>query len=169
MKFIGVDVGVRNSIVTSSGYMGESVDGLEEADANKIYEKEACWLVAMCASKGLTLVVEDLKRAFSCKFISFFFHCEYEASRLGVKIIRVSPNGTSNTCSKCGYKNNKNRKDKQFKCLDCGFEIDADLNASLNIKAIGEHGKLMTRKYTVSEQKEIDRSKNNKWWRDINV
>lgn len=40
----------------------------------------------------------------------------------------------SQRCSKCGYTHRGNRKKgtKQFVCLNCGLEIDADLNAALN-------------------------------------
>ncbi len=40
---------------------------------------------------------------------------------------------TSQTCSKCGHVSRSNRKGKQFKCVHCGFSLDADLNASRNI------------------------------------
>jgi len=51
----------------------------------------------------------------------------------GVQIQQVSPTFTSQRCSKCGWVRKRNRKKKQFKCDECGFATDSDLNASLNI------------------------------------
>jgi len=51
----------------------------------------------------------------------------------GVHVKHVTPTYTSQRCSKCGWTRKTNRKGKQFKCKSCSFEIDADLNASINI------------------------------------
>jgi transposase len=41
---------------------------------------------------------------------------------------------TSQTCSKCGYRDKKNRiNQSDFKCQSCGHTVNADFNASLNI------------------------------------
>jgi IS605 OrfB family transposase len=53
----------------------------------------------------------------------------------GVQIERINPTYTSQRCSCCGWVRSSNRKGKQFKCESCSFELDADLNASLNIAA----------------------------------
>jgi len=58
----------------------------------------------------------------------------YKASLAGIKVDFVDPSGTSITCSKCGYKDEKNRINQStFRCKSCGFELNADLNASRNI------------------------------------
>lgn len=46
----------------------------------------------------------------------------------------VNPRFTSQRCSKCGYRDPRNRKGKTFGCLNCGHKEDADLNAAKNIK-----------------------------------
>ena len=51
----------------------------------------------------------------------------------GVQTLYVSPTYTSQRCSECGWVRKSNRKGSQFKCKSCGFTLDADLNASLNI------------------------------------
>ena len=44
----------------------------------------------------------------------------------------------SQTCSRCGHKDKNNRPtQEQFKCTSCGFELNADHNAALNILAAG--------------------------------
>ena len=46
----------------------------------------------------------------------------------------VDPKFTSQRCSECLYRDAKNRKGKKFECLNCGHEMDADLNAAINIE-----------------------------------
>lgn len=63
---------------------------------------------------------------------------EYKALELGKTVILVNPRHTSQACSRCGYVNRGNRHGPVFKCLSCGFELNADLNASRNIGVIGK-------------------------------
>lgn len=58
----------------------------------------------------------------------------YKAKKEGVSLVIVDARNTSRTCHKCGHCEKANRKSqKHFKCLACGHEANADLNASLNI------------------------------------
>ena len=50
----------------------------------------------------------------------------------GIKETIVNPAYTSQVCCKCNHLGN--RKGKEFKCLNCSISIDADFNASINIK-----------------------------------
>ena len=50
----------------------------------------------------------------------------------GIKETIVNPAYTSQVCCKCNHLGN--RKGKEFKCSNCNLNIDADLNASINIK-----------------------------------
>ena len=59
--------------------------------------------------------------------------------RLSIKLIEngimetiVNPAYTSQICSKCNHLGTRNGK--EFKCLNCNLNIDADFNASINIK-----------------------------------
>lgn len=58
---------------------------------------------------------------------------EEKLNDAGVQINKVSPTYTSQRCSRCGWTRKRNRKGKQFKCGQCSFECDSDLNGSLNI------------------------------------
>ena len=59
---------------------------------------------------------------------------QYKAEEKGVKVIKVNSQYTSQRCSKCGYIDSKNRPEqKKFHCLKCGFETNADFNASQNL------------------------------------
>ena len=59
---------------------------------------------------------------------------EYKAKREGIKVRYVDPAYTSQTCSKCGHVDKENRSTQaKFKCINCGLELNADHNASINI------------------------------------
>lgn len=59
---------------------------------------------------------------------------KYKANKYGIKINIIDPRYTSQRCSKCGniHKDNRVKQDK-FLCTSCGFEDNADYNASQNI------------------------------------
>ena len=55
--------------------------------------------------------------------------------KYGITISLTNAEYTSQQCSKCGYIHKDNRKTQEkFKCIHCGYEENADLNASINIK-----------------------------------
>lgn len=58
---------------------------------------------------------------------------QYKAEDIGKHVMFINPKNTSRTCSKCGFTDKKNRHGHIFKCKQCGFELNADLNASRNI------------------------------------
>ena len=59
---------------------------------------------------------------------------ETKAEAKGVQVKKINPRYTSCRCSKCGYIDTDNRKTQEkFKCIQCGFEANADWNASQNI------------------------------------
>jgi IS605 OrfB family transposase len=51
----------------------------------------------------------------------------------GIELVKVSPAYTSQTCSKCGHVDEKSRNGEHFSCTCCGYQIDADYNAAINI------------------------------------
>ena len=99
---------------------------------------------------GSVLVLEDLSgisrkkkkelgKRFNKQLNSWsYFQLEqfliYKGEAKNIKIVKVSPSYTSQKCSKCGHTEKANRKGSNFKCRSCGFQINADLNASRNIK-----------------------------------
>ena len=55
--------------------------------------------------------------------------------KYGIIISLTNAEYTSQQCSCCGYIHKDNRKTQEkFKCIHCGYEENADLNASINIK-----------------------------------
>ena len=71
---------------------------------------------------------------------------EYKAKDAGKTVIYVNPKYTSQRCSKCCYVDKNNRHGSVFKCINCGLELNADLNASRNIEVLGksEYFRLMS-------------------------
>ena len=51
----------------------------------------------------------------------------------GILLTKINPAYTSQICSGCGTIDKDNRKGELYKCNSCNLEIDADLNASINI------------------------------------
>ena len=60
-----------------------------------------------------------------------------KAEWAGRTTIAVNAAHTSQTCRRCGYCEEKNRKDEKFRCLSCGHEDHADVNAAINILRAG--------------------------------
>ena len=59
---------------------------------------------------------------------------EYKADRLGIKVRYVNSAYTSQTCSRCGNIDKENRQTQEtFVCTKCGFKLNADHNAAINI------------------------------------
>ena len=59
-----------------------------------------------------------------------------EQGKIIKKIDRFFP--SSKTCSKClDIKDDLTLKDRVFECQNCGYEINRDLNAAINILTVG--------------------------------
>lgn len=62
----------------------------------------------------------------------------YKLEWLNGKLVEVPPQYTSQKCSSCGYTHSDNRKSQsKFKCKQCSYEANADVNASINILVAG--------------------------------
>lgn len=91
-----------------------------------------------------TIVLENIKgirKGNRCKRFNFwlngwsFFQLHsfitYKAQRQGIRIIKVSPYHTSQTCSRCSSIGSRSKG--FFVCHDCKYSLNADLNASYNL------------------------------------
>jgi len=67
-------------------------------------------------------------------FYQFEQFLKYKAEALGKQVVYIDPHYTSQKCSKCGNTNKESRKKSQYKCIKCGFQEHADINAAINIK-----------------------------------
>jgi putative transposase len=65
---------------------------------------------------------------------------KWQATKRGKHLVEVGRfYPSSKTCNNCGsIKNDLTLSDRTFKCGDCGFELDRDLNAALNILSEGK-------------------------------
>jgi IS605 OrfB family transposase len=62
----------------------------------------------------------------------------YKAERKGILVVSVDPRYSSQTCSKCGHCEKKNRKSQSlFCCQVCGYTVNADFNAAQNLRQRG--------------------------------
>lgn len=84
------------------------------------------------AKAGLNRVLAD------AAFSEFRRLLEYKGKLYGCEIIAVPAHYTSQRCSVCGYVDTGNRVTQAaFRCLSCGHEDNADLNAAINILKAG--------------------------------
>lgn len=85
-------------------------------------------------------------------YTNIFGKLESICEEQGVLVQQVNPTYTSQRCSKCGWTRKSNRRGKQFKCGECGYTCDSDLNASKNIaldlKPIGKTERLLNKNKT---------------------
>jgi putative transposase len=59
----------------------------------------------------------------------------YKAEEVGSEVVGVDPRHTSQRCSRCGFVHKRNRPTQSvFLCLSCGYEVNADWNASRNVE-----------------------------------
>lgn len=117
----------------------QKLSGRERRFQKDVNHQIANWIVSkqydVIALEDLTNIRNGNKNSKLGKwsFAELRSFVEYKAAAVGKKVIAIDPRYTSRTCSRCGFKHKKNRNGRTFKCKNCGFQIDADLNASRNI------------------------------------
>lgn len=166
-QVLGIDQGYKKLLSCSDGQiLGQEMENLYKKISNKKQGSKAFKRLLVhrnneinriCNSLDLynvkELVLEDLKNLkhrtkLSTKFMNKMQRWTYPqvlsklgslAEMNGIHLTKVNPAYTSQTCSNCGCVDSESRQDESFKCLHCGFEIDADLNASINIARMGDY------------------------------
>lgn len=128
-----------------------------KADVNHTISKR----IVQSLEPGTVIVLEDLKsirqtsrlrkkqrkQLHKWSFFQFAQFLTYKAEAKGIRVEYVDSRYTSQKCSACGYISRSNRPAQAiFKCKHCGFSLNADLNASRNIRqnyldAIGYPGR----------------------------
>ena len=66
----------------------------------------------------------------------------YKAEDAGRHLVAVNPRHTSQTCSRCGHVDRDSRHGTVFRCVSCGHEDHADVNAAVNILRAGQAQRL---------------------------
>lgn len=113
-------------------------DCLHKLTTKLCRENQAVVIEDLCV-KGM-LKNRKLSRAVSdVGMYEFRRQIEYKSKIYGTELIvanRFYP--SSKTCSKCqAVKDSLSLSDRTFKCGGCGFEIDRDLNAAVNLSTLG--------------------------------
>ena len=160
--WIGIDVGVRSSVITSDGRRSASLHPVIKQETKRrgdqqrvlihhrkdksyqrqVLDREARKLVTLAAKSGRGLVLENHHRLIRWKqhaARSLANRVELAASLVGVAVRLVNPAYTSLTCSHCGSRDTFRRR-LCFRCHSCGLTINADVNAARNIRARGAVG-----------------------------
>ena len=79
--------------------------------------------------------VENKRRLHSWTFAQLYNFVAYKAQERGMAVVKIDPRHTSQTCSRCGYQARNNRRSQSlFHCRTCGYCLNADLNAAINIR-----------------------------------
>jgi IS605 OrfB family transposase len=164
---IGIDLGQKVFIQTSDNQsIGQEFDSLYEQitrkqRGSKAYKRKLIQrdnLINYCINQKLDLngvellSIEDLKQVKHksklgkktnnklqyWSYAKTIKKLEQVCSETGIKLMKVSPAYTSQTCSNCGSLHRENRSSQErFRCIDCGYSTNADYNAALNIDRKG--------------------------------
>ncbi len=157
-RYSKVRANVQSKRTRSSRRLMRRLSGRERRFQKWLNHNISKQLVQDAKSGNATLAFEDLtnireslnqkprskterRRSNNWAFYQLRLFVEYKANIAGVLVIFVPPAYTSQTCSRCHQvhpvKGKSYRSGKSFKCGHCGFEHDADINAALNIAALG--------------------------------
>ena len=160
---VGIDIGYKKLISSSSGsiYGGQELESVYNKISRKTRNSKA-YKKALTERTNKTnqainefifkeqpaiLVVEDLKNVkhkskLGHKVMNKVQYWIYsrvlsnlknKTEQSGIQMLNVSPAYTSQTCSQCGTVRKENRQGEDYLCNVCGMEMDADLNAAINI------------------------------------
>lgn len=95
--------------------------------------KKDCGVIQMEELSGITQG-EQPRYLKNWSYYDLQMKIENKAKEAGIKVKYINPRFTSQRCSKCGFIHKDNRPEQaKFICQSCGFEVNADFNASQNI------------------------------------
>ncbi len=158
---MGLDIGEINTFSCSDGQSSGTLDGWNLSKINeKLARKQrgsrgfkkaqrhrenfVNWSLNQLNLSGIqTLRIEKIKDIRRGKRISRrLSHWNYpqifdKLSRIceetGVQLLAENPAYTSQRCSSCGWTRKRNRNGKLFICGKCGYTVDSDINAAINL------------------------------------
>ena len=173
---IGIDLGRNKAITRSDGKASDRLDGLltkinKKKRGSKAYERAKIELqhaVNHAAKTAIdwenidSIIMEQLKGMKNKKRWGNKSHhwrigllkdrILSWADEHGVRVVQVNPAYTSQTCSSCGHCAKENRSGEQFHCQQCGLDMDADINAAINIRQRGASVSLLHKQRNLVRQ-----------------
>jgi putative transposase len=87
----------------------------------------------MVVKKKRKLKSKSARAMMTWAFYQFSQTLQHLCNRYGSRLVRVTEEYTSKTCTKCGHVHHKLGGNKKFKCPHCGYEIKRDFNGALGI------------------------------------
>lgn len=86
--------------------------------------------------KGIVRGLHLAKSTHDVRWGQFLDILKHKAESAGVEVVAVDPRNTTQTCSNCGCLPDAKvtLKERVYHCLHCGFILDRDHNAAINIK-----------------------------------
>jgi transposase len=110
------------------------IENLEEyykTNINNVKYKDIVGNYKLCFAKNRANAKSGLNESILTQnWGQFGTYMEYKSSLVGKIVVEVNASYTSQECSACGKKNEKNRIKTKFCCVNCGHEEHADKNAS---------------------------------------
>ncbi len=104
-----------------------------------VSEKKGIAIEDLTYIRDTTVVRKGQKRKHhSWSFAQLRSFLSYKSLMAGIPLAVVDPRNTSRTCSECDHIDKKSRKSQsEFVCVQCGFSLNADINAARNIAKLG--------------------------------
>ena len=154
----------------------------ERRNQKNAAERDYCeWLLAKEVCEGVVVVcLEDLKLEAMTRRgagkrglnrgMRFVRHhqilrkIEVVAERLGIRVTKVNPAGTSQTCSLCRHADGESRRGERFECVECHRVMNADGNAACDIISRGTGINVPAGEGMFLERRELGRTRNPPEW-----
>ena len=87
--------------------------------------------------KGMLESPSNSRNTASAAWDTFTSLLEYKCEREGSYFVEVEPKDTTKACASCGVKTDKPLWVREHSCPTCGFKMDRDANAAINILSRG--------------------------------
>jgi putative transposase len=87
--------------------------------------------------KGMLESPENARNKAEVGWRDFITILEHHGEKNACHVVQVDPRGTTKECASCGVSTDKPLWVREHSCPTCGFELDRDWNASLNVLSRG--------------------------------
>jgi putative transposase len=87
--------------------------------------------------KGMLESPQNARNKAEVGWRDFITLLKHHGDKHGCHVVEVGPRGTTKECAACGVETRKPLWVREHSCPACGFELDRDWNASLNVQLRG--------------------------------